>query len=197
MSLSCEQVLVPKQKAFLSLDYPKAIYHKSSMKLPFEFDKNKLAQLSISKKNNLLEGVILRYPSLKASFFINYKEVNNNLKKHIDDVRKMTKKHLKQADEISEQKYANDREKIYGMFYELKGNVASQSQFYVTDSIKHFLSGALYFETKPNYDSLLPSINYIQKDIIHLIESLRWKKSINNLKVLIPKDSSPERSKEF
>jgi len=61
------------------------------------------------------------------------------------------------------------------MFYDLKGNVASQSQFYVTDSTRHFLSGALYFETKPNYDSILPAINYIQKDMMHLIESLRWK----------------------
>jgi len=181
ISFSCEQVLVPKPKAFLSLDYPKATYHESSMELPFAFEKNKLAQMSISKKNNLLNGVIIRYPSLKASIFINYKEVNNNLKKHISDVRKITQKHLEQADEISEQKYDNDRMEIYGMFYDLKGNVASQSQFYVTDSIKHFLSGALYFETKPNYDSILPSINYIQKDIVHLIESLRWKQSIKDL----------------
>jgi len=79
------------------------------------------------------------------------------------------------ADEISERMYENDSQKLYGMFYDLKGNVASQSQFYVTDSTKHFISGALYFETKPNYDSILPAINYIQKDMMHLIESLRWK----------------------
>mgnify|MGYP000026219456 FL=1 len=171
---SCDEVLVPKPKAFLSLDYPKASYHESLVELPFEFEKNKLAQLSISKKNNLLEGIILRYPSLKASVFMNYKEVNNNLKKHIADARKMTQKHLQQADEISERKYDNDWKKIYGMFYDLKGNVASQSQFYVTDSSRHFLSGALYFETKPNYDSILPAIKYIQKDMMHLIESLHW-----------------------
>jgi gliding motility-associated lipoprotein GldD len=173
--LSCEEVLVPKPKAFFSLDYKKASYHESYGELPFLFEKNKLTQLSISKKQNNLEGIILRYPTLKASVFINYKKVNNNLKKHIIDAKKMTAKHRQMANEISQRKYDNNFKKVYGMFYDLKGNVASQSQFYVTDSVNHFLSGALYFEAKPNYDSTLPAISYIQKDIMRFIESLRWK----------------------
>ena len=166
---------MPKPKAFLSLDYPKATYLKSQLDIPFEFEKNKLARLNVSKKNNTLEGIVLRYPTLKASVFINYKKIDNNLEKYISDTRSMTKKHLQVADEISERMYENTQQNLYGMFYDLKGNVASQSQFYVTDSTQHFISGALYFETKPNYDSILPAINYIQKDLLHFIESLRWK----------------------
>ena len=153
----------------------KATYLKSQLDIPFEFEKNKLAQLNVSKKNNTLEGIVLRYPTLKASVFINYKKIDNNLEKYISDTRSMTKKHLQVADEISERMYENTQQNLYGMFYDLKGNVASQSQFYVTDSTQHFISGALYFETKPNYDSILPAINYIQKDLLHFIESLRWK----------------------
>jgi len=81
MCFSCDEIPVPKPKAFLSLDYPKAAYHKSLLELPFEFEKNKLAQINISKKNNRIEGVVLRYPNLKASVFINYKKVDNNLEK--------------------------------------------------------------------------------------------------------------------
>ena len=173
--ISCDEIHVPKPKAFLSLDYPKATYLKSELDVPFEFEKNKLAQVSVSKKNNRFNGIVLRYPTLKASVFINYKKVQDNLEKHISDTRSMTKKHLQVADEISERMYENKQEKLYGMFYDLKGNVASQSQFYVTDSTQHFLSGALYFESKPNYDSILPAVNYIQKDLMHFIENLRWK----------------------
>jgi gliding motility-associated lipoprotein GldD len=173
--LSCDEVIVPKPKAFFSLDYKKASYNESNEGFPFLFEKNKHTQISISKKQNNLEELILRYPTLKASIFINYKKVNSNLKKHIADAKKMTNKHRQIADEISQRKYDNNFEKVHGMFYDLKGNVASPSQFYVTDSVNHFLSGALYFETKPNYDSTLPAINYIQKDIMHLIESLEWK----------------------
>ena len=173
--ISFEEVLVPKPKAFFSLDYKKASYIESHGEFPFLFEKNKLTQISISKKQNNQEGFILHYPTLKASIFINYKKVNSNLRKHIDEAKKMTYKHRQVADEISQRKYDNNFEKVHGMFYDLTGNVASPSQFYVTDSVNHFLSGALYFETKPNYDSTLPAISYIQKDMVHLIESLKWK----------------------
>ena len=171
---SCDEIHVPKPKAFLSLEYPKAAYIESSLDLPFSFETNTLAHLTISKKSNILEGVILRYPTLKAAVFINYKKVDNSVEKNISDARAMTQKHLQIADEISERKYENTQQSMYGMFYDLKGNVASQTQFYVTDSTNHFISGALYFETKPNYDSILPAISYIQKDLMHFIETLRW-----------------------
>ncbi len=175
MCFACNEIHVPKPKAFLSLEYPKASYSESQLGLPFEFEINQLAELSFSKKNNTPQGVTLRYPTLKASVFINYKRVDDNVEKYISDVRKMTQKHVQVADEISERKYEDPTHNLYGMFFELKGNVASQSQFYATDKKNHFVSGALYFESKPNYDSILPAVNYIQKDLKHLMESLRWK----------------------
>ena len=60
-------------------------------------------------------------------------------------------------------------------FYEVGGNAASQSQFYVTDSTEHFLTGSLYFYAKPNYDSILPAAKYLEKDIKHIMETVKWK----------------------
>jgi gliding motility-associated lipoprotein GldD len=59
--------------------------------------------------------------------------------------------------------------------YEITGNAASHLQFHVTDSTKNFIKGALYFYAKPNYDSILPAVNYIKEDILHLVETLEWK----------------------
>ena len=86
----------------------------------------------------------------------------------------MTQKHTIKADEISSTLYENKENKVYGMLYEIGGDAASQSQFYMTDSTKHFLSGSLYFYTKPNYDSIYPASEYLKRDIKHLIESLKW-----------------------
>ena len=58
---------------------------------------------------------------------------------------------------------------------EVTGNAASPLQFYLTDSIHHFVNGALYFEVQPNYDSILPAVKFIEKDIKHLMETLEWK----------------------
>ena len=61
------------------------------------------------------------------------------------------------------------------MFYEVTGNAASQAQFYVTDSTSHFVTGSLYFYAKPNYDSIYPAANYLEKDIRRIMESMEWK----------------------
>jgi gliding motility-associated lipoprotein GldD len=71
----------------------------------------------------------------------------------------------------------NPQNKVYGILYDLKGNTASAVQFYVTDSINHYLRGSLYFTAEPNADSLSPVINFFREDIIHFIETLEWKKN--------------------
>ncbi len=70
--------------------------------------------------------------------------------------------------------YENAASKVYGMYYEVNGDAASQAQFYVTDSTNHFLVGSLYFYAKPNYDSIYPAAKYLQKDIKRLMESITW-----------------------
>ncbi len=86
------------------------------------------------------------------------------------------KNHITKADAINEQVISNRENKVYGILYDLKGNTASAVQFYVTDSIKHYLRGSLYFATEPNPDSLAPVIDFFREDIIHLIETLKWVK---------------------
>ena len=64
--------------------------------------------------------------------------------------------------------------KVYGMYYMINGDAATQSQFYVTDSTNHFLKGALYFEVKPNFDSIYPAVKYLRDDIRTLMETISW-----------------------
>ncbi|MGK0254007.1 MAG: gliding motility-associated lipoprotein GldD, partial [Mariniflexile sp.] len=115
---------------------------------------------------------------LKGTIFITYKAIEGeqkNLTNFLRDAQKFTLEHTIKADEIPVFPYQNKERKVYGVFSEVKGNVASPAQFYVTDSVKHFLTGSLYFNVKPNYDSILPAANYLQKDIIHIMETLKWK----------------------
>ncbi|HMC00177.1 MAG TPA: gliding motility lipoprotein GldD [Flavobacteriaceae bacterium] len=177
---SCGNDPVPKPKAFLRLEYPEANYDKAQTDLPFTFEKNILASKMTA---NLIDsdtesyGVTIEYPILKGTIFLTYKTINTreNLIVFLKDAQNFTQKHTIKADEITEQLYKNDKRKVYGMFYEVGGNAASQSQFYITDSISHFLTGSLYFYAKPNYDSILPAANYLQKDIKHIMETVEWK----------------------
>lgn len=175
--LACGDEPLPKPKAYLRLEYPTAVYEKADVPLPFSFEKNKITAPITSVKSSIdAKGVDVKYPSLKATIYLTYKAVaNDNLDSLLRDAQNLTQKHTIKADAISSRLFENKKEKVYGMIYEIGGDAASQSQFYVTDSLNHFLSGSLYFYAKPNYDSIYPASEYLKKDIKRIMETLRWK----------------------
>ena len=173
--MACREAIVPKPNAFLSLKYPDAFYQKIALNQPFKFDKNKLAVVEGIQYKESSQSLNLNYPLLKAKLYLSYHPLNENLARYVSETEFTTKNHAKVAHQVTEQKFENLRTNIFGKMYELTGPVASQCQFYVTDSSQHFLTGALYFKVKPNYDSILPAVRYLQKDMIRLVESLEWK----------------------
>jgi gliding motility-associated lipoprotein GldD len=131
--------------------------------------------LSKIKFNNNCSASI-EYPQLKATIYITYRPINNNLDEILKEVEKLTFEHTIKADAINAMPYENFEKKVFGKLYNIEGNVATNIQFRATDSVNHVLSGALYFYARPNYDSIVPAVKYIEKDIIHIIETMKWKK---------------------
>jgi gliding motility-associated lipoprotein GldD len=83
--------------------------------------------------------------------------------------------HKIKATSINDYKIINDSNHVYCTFFELQGNVASPFQFYMTDSVSRFVSGVVYFNSTPNYDSLKPSLDYLKVDLNYMIENFKWK----------------------
>ena len=87
-------------------------------------------------------------------------------------------KHIPKANAIKQREYSDPAEKMYGLVYEINGSDAASSyQFYLTDSTKNFVRGALYFDLVPNNDSLAPVIDFLKKDVERMITTFRWKRN--------------------
>ena len=168
---SCESAVVPKPKAYLRLKYPLSSYQPLQIKEPFSFEISNQA-MALHKKKNWVD---VKYPKMKATLMLTYKPVKNNLKKLLQDAEQLTFKHVIKADDISSIAYENTGKKVFGKLYSITGDAASQIQFHLTDYKKHFLTGSLYFYAKPNYDSILPAVHYLKKDIKYLMETFYWK----------------------
>ncbi|MEM7380773.1 MAG: gliding motility lipoprotein GldD [Bacteroidota bacterium] len=166
---SCKEEALPKPKAMLRLEYPQVQTTRVNVDR-FNFEYNAIAKVKEESDGSLT----IDYPSLKGAVFITYKKVDRNLDKLLSDAQKLSYEHVVKADNILEQPFINDEDKVYGMFYEVKGDAASQAQFYATDSIQNFVTGSLYFYAKPNYDSIYPAAVYLQRDIRRIMETLRW-----------------------
>lgn len=169
---SCNQAPSPKPPAYLSLEYPNADYEVfQQASCPFSFEANTLSE----KKWDTSCRLTLSYSSHHADIFITYKPVQDNLQNLLRDAQNLTQKHVVKAESITEQPFVNKAQNVFGMLYEVSGNAASLTQFYLTDSLQHFLTGSVYFRVQPNYDSLLPAAAYLKNDVVRLVESLQWK----------------------
>lgn len=169
--IACEDDVLIKPKAMLSLSYEKPDYKKTKLDCQYQFEKNNQATLFV---NDRCEAKI-NYPNNKATVFLTYRSVTpEKLSAYIFEAKKLAYSHREKALSITEQEYVNPDKKIYGAFFPINGNTASHAQFYVTDSTKHFLTGSLYFGVTPNFDSLYPSIAYIRNDMRLLMETITW-----------------------
>ncbi len=174
--VSCNQDYFPKPAGYYRIDLPEKKYQIYDSECPYKFEYPVYFKAIKSDQINAEPCWLnLSFVGYKAKVHLSYKDVNSNVNPLIEECRNLVYKHDIKADAIDETIYCDTINKIYGTLYEIKGNAASNIQFYLTDSTLHFVRGALYFEVRPNKDSLAPIVNFIEQDITHLIETLRWK----------------------
>ena len=172
-SISCADDPQPKPNAFLAMEYPEPNYEPFNPDCPFHFEVNEWA---VPSKPTAGQDcwLNLNYDLLNGTIFLTYQPVQNNLDSLLRDAQKLPLQHTIKADAIEGDVYLNPFNNTYGMFYEVSGNAASQAQFYLTDSVRHFLTGSIYFQAQPNFDSILPAAAYLKKDMRRLMETLEW-----------------------
>ncbi len=170
--IGCQEETVIKPAAMLRLEYQQPVYSTVKTDCPFTFEKNSIATLEDLGRCKLN----INYPKLKATLYLTYMKVHeSNLDSLLRDAQKLTYDHTIKAQTILEQPRVDSINKVYGMLYMINGNAATQTQFYVTDSTRHFLNGSVYFKVKPNFDSVYPAVVYLREDVRRLMETIRWK----------------------
>ena len=169
---ACDSSVLPKPYGQLRLEYPKPIYEKTNLDCPFEFEKSIYSNLEKRKENCWFS---ISYPKMKGKINITYLPIRNNFNVVVKESQKLVYEHSIRASSIETKSFQYTENKVYGNLYKLSGESASNLQFYVTDSIKHFVEANIYFQTRPKPDSLAPAVNYITNDVLRMIETFRWK----------------------
>ena len=179
----CREVSVPRPRGHFRIDMPEKNYTRfegresNKDNLPFTFEYPAFGQLSFDEEFENEKGWFnIEFPAYKAKLYLTYKDINHDFDELMEQTYKINvKNHVSKADAINEKYFNDDKNKVYGVLYDLRGNTATAVQFYMTDSTRHFLRGSLYFSSAPDADSLAPVVGYFREDIVHLIETLRWK----------------------
>ncbi len=168
---------VPKPSSFLRTEFPEHSYRPYLSPQNFRFE---LADLYMpksfqqAKTNYSIQEIDLG--PLNGTLFLYYLQIPNkdSLPDIINFANDKVDEHKIMADKIDFEQIIQPQKNVYGTFFELKGNVATNFQFYLTDSMKHFLRGEVLLNCRPNYDSLRPTLQYLKTDLKLMLNSFQW-----------------------
>jgi gliding motility-associated lipoprotein GldD len=198
--VSCNSEYSPKKKGYFKIDFPEHRYKKfDNSTFPYAFEYPEYAEIiqdttffDLKPENDYWLNI--DFPTLNARIFLSYKIVGGKAvfkKKQADgsykdsigtnyfdlmvnDAFTLTGKNDVIATSISDS-MINTPLGVSGIYFKVGGNAATAKQFFLTDTVKHFLRGALYFNATPNADSLRPVQEFLQYDIDHLINTFHWR----------------------
>jgi gliding motility-associated lipoprotein GldD len=181
--ISCNSVYTPRPRGYFKIDFPPHSYQVFDQAgFPYTFEYPVYAK--VVRDTSFFETapenpywINIDFPRFNAVLYISYKKIGvNSFDKLKEDAYKMTFKHSYKASSI-EDSVMTTPNGVSGVFFHVGGNAATAKQFFVTDSTKHFLRGALYFDTTPNEDSLGIVNHFLEQDMMHLINTFKWKAS--------------------
>jgi gliding motility-associated lipoprotein GldD len=178
---ACNSKFTPKETGYPAITLPRKVYLTDAVKgMPYTFNIPSYAVVdtkmaSIGAGQSKTGWMNLQFPTLNATLYISYNAVQKDkLDVLVRDAYNFANNHSNKASFIEDSAFENPIG-LKGVFFHLGGDVASPYQFFITDSSRHFLRAALYFDTTPNADSLTPVINFLYQDLKQLVQTFHWK----------------------
>jgi len=177
----------PKPRGYFRIIFPEKAYQQYNSQYPFTFiypkyaviekDTNVAPERKDKKLSNMKYLLNMQFPQFNGTLHLSYESITS--KKVFDelteDARNFAFKHSVKATSIDQAIIHNDERKVYGIYYTIDGNAASSIQFFITDSAKNYMRGALYFNNTPRLDSIQPVLKFVKKDIDTMIKTFQWK----------------------
>jgi gliding motility-associated lipoprotein GldD len=173
--ISCREHYTPKPKGYIRIDYPEKKYTSYTAAQGYSFEYPVYGRVSKDSSGIHPDWLNIDFPQFAGTIYLSYMKINRNPGNFANESRDLAYKHSIKAESISENLINFPDRKVYGIFYDIKGNAASSVQFFVTDSVTNFIRGSLYFNAEPNQDSLGVVIQFVRKDVEHFINTLEWK----------------------
>ena len=197
----CNSPYTSKKRGYFKVDFPQKKYVRFEQPgFPYAFEYpvyGRIVKDSTYFENNPDNPywINIDFPSFGGRIFMSYKTIGgksvykiktpsgykdsvgfNSFENMVNDSYKLSYKNNIKAYSIDDS-VIHTPNNVTGIFFSLTGNVATAKQFFLSDTTKHFLRGALYFNATPNEDSLKPVNNFLQQDMKHIINTFRWRDS--------------------
>lgn len=172
--VACGDPPVPLPRGYFRINLPEPSYTEDVAPSGLRFHRPVYAQLGAGEKRDAATYFTLDFPTLDAQVFVAHFQLRGDLDDHIAAVHEEVATHEIKASGIGRRRFAFPEQRVFGVFFDLEGPVATPIHLFATDSTTNFLHASLYFNHRPNPDSIAPSLDRVQSDLEHWVETLRW-----------------------
>lgn len=175
---ACEdETPIPKPPAFLRSELPDHSYktYLDSCNYSFELSELYSVEKAPGDENSQCHRRIQLGP-MNGTIYFRYWDMNESLAYYINNANDEVDMHKTKASNIIDKTIMRPEDRVFGTIFRLEGDVATPFQFYLTDSTDHFVYAEVLFNFAPNYDSLLPTLDYLQVDLEKIMETFQWAK---------------------
>lgn len=193
---SCNSTFTPKPKGYFKIDLPQRAYKQfDAAGYPFTFEYPAYARISNESDStgNDPYWINVNFDQFNGRIYLSYKQIGgktifkiktgngyrdssvvNSFEGLREESYKLTYKHTVKSSGIVDSLFATDHGAA-GVYFYVEGDAATSRQFFITDTSKNFIRGALYFDASPNADSISVVSDFLDADMKHLIKSFRFK----------------------
>lgn len=183
---SCADDPFPKPRGYFRIELPADSARTSASHCPFTAEVPVYASLVKGTGTGGEDGgtcwTDMLFPGQRATVHMTWRRIKGDLPELINDAHEFKAKHEAVATRIRTEEVLRDSARVFGTLFAVDGNVASPMVFYLTDSTSNFLYGALYFDVRPNADSLAPVTDRVRTDIRRFARTLRWQDGTGAMK---------------
>ncbi len=173
--IGCTEDPVPKPRGYFRIDLPEKEYVQWQDSGAIAAEIPAYAQIARRAAEGNIRWYDLRFRDQRATVHLTWTPIEGPVMDLIEDAHVFKNTHEAKAVKISSARVLRDTSHVFGNIYHVEGDVASPVVFYLTDSTDNFLYGALYFDVRPNGDSLAPVTDRIRDDVQHFSRTLEWR----------------------
>ncbi len=174
--LACSSPPIPKPSGYFRIDLPQKAYTTFESSCNFSMEVPKYSKVNVFKDRTGSDSCWFNvdFPRFNASVYCTYFTVNKDVNELVKEAYQFAAKHELKATALKRTPIDQPQNNVYGIFYDIEGEAASQVQFFVTDSTANFLRGSLYFNNRPNPDSIAPVLDFVREDLLKMANSVKW-----------------------
>jgi gliding motility-associated lipoprotein GldD len=171
-----ESPITPKPRGYFRIDLAEKTYRDYQAICPFTIPIPQYAEIELFKDRMSDDSCWfnVHFPQYNARLHCTYLSAKGRLDALVRDAYEFAAKHELMASGMKRTLVEDNSRKVYGIVYDIEGEAACNLQFFLTDSIDHFMRASLYFSNSPNTDSIAPVLQYLRADVFQMIKSLQW-----------------------